>query len=413
MKKIILSIFALLFANLAIAQTVVPPYGVSSGITPILGGTDKRVLFDDNGVIGESANLTFDKTNSILTLGADVNLIRQAANTLALRNGVNAQMFNIYATYTDASNYAYLRQGFDGSSFILQGGRAGTGTSYSLQIGLDSTNTGNINFATAGTNKIQLNTSGNLLWSTDNTNDIGASGATRPRNVYVGSTVIAASTIQSTAGNIIGNGIAINRSGTTYASILDNGDGIMRFYNGAATGFTGIQLGGTTASFPYIKRVTTGVEIKLADDSAYTTITSASALAIGAGQATASFDTAGALGGSILLGDSGAGANNGGAIVFAANSQAWRFAAIKGLATSGSNNTQGDIVISTRRVSTDAALTEAIRIKADGSLTTSNVIKGKLTTDTNYTAGLTVGTGYLTIYDAAGTAYKVNACTGC
>ena len=181
---------------------------VTPGTTPIVGGTDKRVLFDDNGVIGESANLTFDKTNSILTLGADVNLVRQSANVLALRNGVNAQMFNIYATYTDASNYAYLRQGFDGSSFILQGGRAGTGTSYSLQIGLDSTNTGNINFATAGTNKIQLNTSGNLLWSTDNANDIGASGATRPRNVYVGTSIITGSTTMHTTSVALTNGAA-------------------------------------------------------------------------------------------------------------------------------------------------------------------------------------------------------------
>lgn len=36
-------------------------------------------------------------------------------------------------------------------------------------------------------------------------------------------------------------------------------------------------------------------------------------------------------------------------------------------------------------------------------------IKGKLTTDTNYTAGAPTATGYLVLYDAAGTAYKVPA----
>jgi hypothetical protein len=35
----------------------------------------------------------------------DLTLLRDAANTLAQRNGVNAQAFNIYNTYTDASNY--------------------------------------------------------------------------------------------------------------------------------------------------------------------------------------------------------------------------------------------------------------------------------------------------------------------
>ena len=34
-------------------------------------------------------------------------------------------------------------------------------------------------------------------------------------------------------------------------------------------------------------------------------------------------------------------------------------------------------------------------------------VKGKLTTDTNYTAGVPSATGYLTIYDATGTAYRV------
>jgi len=37
-------------------------------------------------------------------------------------------------------------------------------------------------------------------------------------------------------------------------------------------------------------------------------------------------------------------------------------------------------------------------------------VQGKLTTDTNYAAGATTATGYLTLYDATGTAYKVNAC---
>jgi hypothetical protein len=33
-----------------------------------------------------------------------------------------------------------------------------------------------------------------------------------------------------------------------------------------------------------------------------------------------------------------------------------------------------------------------------------------LTTDTNFAAGAPTATGYLTLYDGAGTAYKVPAC---
>lgn len=43
-----------------------------------------------------------------------------------------------------------------------------------------------LNFAVAGARKWQINTSGHLLTDTDNAVDIGASGATRPRSIYVG-----------------------------------------------------------------------------------------------------------------------------------------------------------------------------------------------------------------------------------
>lgn len=45
--------------------------------------------------------------SGLFTLGAsdDVIITRDAANTLALRNGANGQTQNVYGTYTDASNY--------------------------------------------------------------------------------------------------------------------------------------------------------------------------------------------------------------------------------------------------------------------------------------------------------------------
>lgn len=45
----------------------------------------------------------------------------------------------------------------------------------------------------------------------------------------------------------------------------------------------------------------------------------------------------------------------------------------------------------------------------NGDDTAFTAVKGKLTTDTNYTAGDPVTTGYLTVYDGAGTAYKIPA----
>jgi len=60
----------------------------------------------------------------------DTILARDAANTLALRNSTNAQAFNVYNTYTDASNY---ERGFiKWNSNVLEIGAeaAGTGTQY-------------------------------------------------------------------------------------------------------------------------------------------------------------------------------------------------------------------------------------------------------------------------------------------
>ena len=231
---------------------------VTPGTTPIVGGTNTRVLFDDNGVIGESANLTFDKTNSILTLGADVNLVRQAANTLALRNVTSAQTFQLYRTYTDGSNYEHLTIGADDATAGLTGfsllvRSAGTGAARALYLG--TTGNAALAFITNNSTKWTLQATGHLTANTDNAYDIGASGATRPRNYYGGGTITTASTIQSTAGNVTGQGFVLNRGAANYGAILDNGDGIFRFYNGTSNNFTGIQLGGTSSQFPSIYTV--------------------------------------------------------------------------------------------------------------------------------------------------------------
>lgn len=90
---------------------------------------------------------------------------------------------------------------------------------------------------------------------------------------------------------------------------------------------------------------------------------------VGTGQAVSTtFDTAGSLGGSALLGDVGGAGNNGGAVVFSANSTAWRFAAIKGNVTNGGSNTQGDLSFYVRNAAADATLTRAMVISPTGIL---------------------------------------------
>lgn len=68
----------------------------------------------------------------IFAIGAAVNtpdvyITRDAADILAQRNGVNAQAFNIYRTYTDASNYQRLKHSWNTSTALIMNEGAGTG----------------------------------------------------------------------------------------------------------------------------------------------------------------------------------------------------------------------------------------------------------------------------------------------
>jgi len=82
--------------------------GLSTGIR-FASSTDGAVVSASN-YFGFSSLSAF---NSSVT--ADLKLYRDAANTLAQRNGANAQTFNIYNTYTDASNYerGFLKWNFN------------------------------------------------------------------------------------------------------------------------------------------------------------------------------------------------------------------------------------------------------------------------------------------------------------
>ena len=166
------------------------------------------------------------------TATPDLYLVRDAANTLALRNGVNAQTLRIYNTYTDASNYERGVLAWNSNRLDIGPQAAGTGTLRS--IGLLS----------------------NVVFPTDNTYDIGASGANRPRTIYAGGAGFFGGDITSSSGLAILNKIVAGSPS----------DGVLRLSNYAITDFDRIQFGGTTASFPALKRSGAGLQIRLADD---------------------------------------------------------------------------------------------------------------------------------------------------
>jgi len=123
-----------------------------------------------------------------LQLGGNTNLLSEAANIIAMRNGVNSQTLKLYETYTNSSNYAGLiiNGGFSGEAYF-QTTALGTGTLKPLTIYIGPTATW------------RWDISGHYVAVTDNTFDIGASGANRPRNVYVAG-ISRAGTFEATAG---------------------------------------------------------------------------------------------------------------------------------------------------------------------------------------------------------------------
>ncbi len=140
-----------------------------------------------------------------------------AANTLAQRNGVNAQTFNIYNTYTDGSNYE--RGFFDwttaANTFTIGVAKAGTGSSRSVNIK-------SLLKVTLTANTVPL------LWDSDGTFELNGRGG-----------------------------------------FLAQADGVISIWNHAQTDFGRLQFGGTTSSFPALKRSTTILQARLADDSAF------------------------------------------------------------------------------------------------------------------------------------------------
>ena len=98
--------------------------GLSVGAAPGL------VLWDTNGVMSLRNNAGGIAIGSL----TDTFIYRDAANTLALRNGTNAQAFNIYNTYTDGSNYerGFLQWGTN--NFYVGTTQAGTGVARNLVL---------------------------------------------------------------------------------------------------------------------------------------------------------------------------------------------------------------------------------------------------------------------------------------
>lgn len=172
------------------------PSGFSGRILDLQVNGSSQFLVGSGGAVTMNGTLTLNTSAAQITF-SDTILVRDGvANTLALRNGANLQNFRIYGTYTDAGNNEYLSFESGSTVFDIKTVANGTGTANSLRLG------------TGGTARWQIDTSGHYTAVTDNTYDIGASGANRPRNLFIAGGITHGSATLLTTTTALTNGAA-------------------------------------------------------------------------------------------------------------------------------------------------------------------------------------------------------------
>mgnify|MGYP001571168226 CR=1 FL=1 len=231
----------------------------------------------------EGATLEVD-TIKLDDANADVILVRDAANTLAQRNGTTAQVSRIYNTFTDASNGEWCAIKWLSNVLYIGDEYNGTGSPRTVQIGalgsgqasvkLQASGTaGNVALATNGSDRWQVQGDGPLVASADNSYDIGASGATRPRDTYIaGRYYIGGSGTATSASKLTKKvtGIADNTATDVLTVTIPNAN------HAAAIKLTFLSSNGSTDAFES-SRVATG-HVVVARTTGVVTVTTAAAI---------------------------------------------------------------------------------------------------------------------------------------
>ena len=202
--------------DLSADRTFTISTGITIGTTAITSGTVGRVLFEGTGnVVQESANLFWDNTNGRLGIGTAT-----PTKTLDSRNG-----FSLYSGGVSANSYYLEATSASSTDGTLNFARAvgATGSTRLLFQGLElSTNTNSgenkllatsgqyWTFYTNGSEKIRVNTNGNVLINT--TTDAGfkvdINGTARVQGLLTGTSGITIS-----GGNSNVYGLALNAGG--------------------------------------------------------------------------------------------------------------------------------------------------------------------------------------------------------
>ena len=182
--------------------------------TALAGNERFRIVHDPAGTPASQYTEPADMLAWIITQASTwtaTQTFSPSTDVIAQYRAANAQTWQLFNTRTDASNGEWLSAAWTSNVMQLTTRANGTGVARALSLGVGA----------AG--QWQINTSGHLLATTDNTYDIGASGATRPRSIYVAGGITAAAAtfgaIIATSNNLIVNSNTNNIYFGTTASV--------------------------------------------------------------------------------------------------------------------------------------------------------------------------------------------------
>lgn len=214
--------------------------GAGDYLVVVQGGVTKKFDLSGQVTVGtilssQSVQYTSLQLTGTFSFGqnSDVVLHRDAEAILALRNGTNEQEFRVYNTFTDFSNYERAQIAWSGNQLFIGTTQAGTGISRDLILRVNGAASMYLN--TNASNRWRLTSDGHFLAVADNAYDIGASGATRPRNIYAAG-FVSATSISSSSFTSIADGIATPQTQAGQARIfVDSSDGDLKVLFGDGT----------------------------------------------------------------------------------------------------------------------------------------------------------------------------------
>jgi hypothetical protein len=185
-------------------------------------------------VLGNTSEVNWRSASTWSGGSVDLILARDAANTLAQRNGTNAQTLRVYNTFTDASNFSRLNLSFSGTEAVIDLSRLGTGSFGNIKFNVGGASA--LSIVNSAGRSARLPNTGDFSWANSgNSSDTADTSLTRVAAGIVG--IRAATSSDGAAVSLIEQTApAAPATNGVYIYAEDNGSGKTRLMARFATG---------------------------------------------------------------------------------------------------------------------------------------------------------------------------------